>query len=97
MRAAVLHFGFRVLGAELAVTGAFPSNKGSIRVSEKIGYLQNGVRRDRVRGRPGRLHCSSGFRATSGRARAPCPSRSKASKAASACFGLDVAARSGLA
>ena len=52
MRAAVLHFGFRVLGAELAVTGAFPSNKGSIRVSEKIGYLQNGIRRDRVRGRP---------------------------------------------
>ncbi len=52
MRAAVLHFGFRVLGAELAVTGAFPTNKGSIRVSEKIGYLPNGVRRDRVRGRP---------------------------------------------
>jgi RimJ/RimL family protein N-acetyltransferase len=52
MRAAVLHFGFRVIGAELAVTGAFPTNTGSIRVSEKIGYLRNGVRRDRVRGRP---------------------------------------------
>ena len=52
MRAAVLHFGFQVLGAELAVTGAFPTNKGSIRVSEKLGYLPNGVRRDRVRGRP---------------------------------------------
>jgi len=51
MRAAVLHFGFRVLGAELAVTGAFPANKGSIRVSEKLGYLRNGVRRDRVRDR----------------------------------------------
>ena len=51
MRAAVLHFGFRILGAELAVTGAFPTNEGSIRVSEKLGYLPNGVRRDRVRGR----------------------------------------------
>ena len=52
MRAAVLHFGFRTLAAELAVTGAFPTNEGSIRVSEKLGYLPNGVRRDRVRGRP---------------------------------------------
>ena len=86
MRAAVLHFGFRVLGAELAVTGAFPANKGSIRVSEKLGYLQNGVRRDRVRGRPvdSVLFRS---RATCGRARAPSPSRSKASKAASASSG----------
>ena len=52
MRAAVLHFAFRVLAAELALTGAFPANTGSIRVSEKIGYLPNGIRRDRVRGRP---------------------------------------------
>ena len=51
MRAAVLHFAFRALGAELAVTGAFPTNTGSIRVSEKIGYVPNGARRDRVRGR----------------------------------------------
>jgi len=52
MRAAVLHFGFRTLEAELAVTGAFPANEGSIRVSEKLGYLPNGIRRDRVRGLP---------------------------------------------
>jgi RimJ/RimL family protein N-acetyltransferase len=52
MRAAVLHFAFRYLGAELAITGAFPANTGSIRVSEKLGYLHNGVRRDRARGRP---------------------------------------------
>jgi RimJ/RimL family protein N-acetyltransferase len=52
MRAAVLHFGFRTLEADLAVTGAFPGNDGSIRVSEKLGYLPNGVRRDRVRGLP---------------------------------------------
>ena len=52
MRGAVLHFAFRLLGAELAITGAFPANTGSIRVSEKLGYLHNGVRRDRARGRP---------------------------------------------
>ena len=52
MRAAVLHFGFRILGSELAISGAFPTNEGSIRVSRKLGYLPNGVRRDRVRGRP---------------------------------------------
>ena len=49
MRAAVLHFGFEVLGAELAITGAFATNKGSISVSQKLGYLANGIRRDRVR------------------------------------------------
>jgi len=49
MRSAVLHFGFDVLGAELAITGAFATNEGSIRVSQKIGYLANGIRRDRVR------------------------------------------------
>jgi RimJ/RimL family protein N-acetyltransferase len=52
MRAAVLHFGFRVLGAEIALSGAFPTNKGSIGVTQKLGYLPNGARRDRVRGRP---------------------------------------------
>ena len=52
MRAAVLHFGFRMLDAEVAVTGAFPTNEGSLRVTEKLGYLPNGVRRDRVGGRP---------------------------------------------
>ena len=51
MRTAVLHFAFEALGAELAVSGAFTTNGSSIRVSEKIGYLRNGVRRDSARGR----------------------------------------------
>jgi RimJ/RimL family protein N-acetyltransferase len=52
MRKAVLHLGFDVLGAELAITGAFPTALGSIRVSEKVGYLRNGVRRDVARDAP---------------------------------------------
>ena len=51
MRAAVLQFGFHTLGADLAITGAFATSHGSIRVSEKLGYLRNGVRRDRARNR----------------------------------------------
>jgi RimJ/RimL family protein N-acetyltransferase len=49
MRAAVLHFGFAGLGGELAITGAYTYNPGSIRVSEKLGYEPNGIRRERVR------------------------------------------------
>jgi RimJ/RimL family protein N-acetyltransferase len=50
MRAAVLSFGFDALGAETAISGAYTYNLGSIRVSEKLGYMRNGVRRDDVRG-----------------------------------------------
>jgi RimJ/RimL family protein N-acetyltransferase len=50
MRAAVLSFGFDALGAETAMSGAYTYNLGSIRVSEKLGYMRNGVRRDDVRG-----------------------------------------------
>jgi RimJ/RimL family protein N-acetyltransferase len=46
MREAVLHFAFGALGTQLAVTGAFPAASASIRVSEKVGYLRNGTRRD---------------------------------------------------
>jgi RimJ/RimL family protein N-acetyltransferase len=46
MREAVLHLAFDYLAADLAITGAFPTAAGSIRVSEKIGYLRNGTRRD---------------------------------------------------
>ncbi len=49
MRAAVLQFRFAGLGADLAVTGAYDYNAGSIRVSQKLGYEPNGSRRDRVR------------------------------------------------
>ena len=50
MRAAVLHFAFTALDAEVAVTGAYSYNEGSIGVSRKLGYEANGTRRDVVRG-----------------------------------------------
>jgi RimJ/RimL family protein N-acetyltransferase len=50
MRAAVLSFGFDALGAEAAISGAYAYSLGSIRVSEKLGYMRNGVRRDDIRG-----------------------------------------------
>jgi RimJ/RimL family protein N-acetyltransferase len=52
MRAAVLDFAFRTLGADLTLSGAFPDNAGSIAVSRRLGYEPNGVRREIVRGRP---------------------------------------------
>ncbi len=48
MRAAVLSFAFSYLGAELAHSGAYFTQQGSIGVSRKLGYKENGVRRDRV-------------------------------------------------
>jgi len=51
MRAAVLDFAFFELGAEFAITGAYAFNSASNRVSQKLGYKPNGVRRDVVRGR----------------------------------------------
>jgi RimJ/RimL family protein N-acetyltransferase len=52
MRAAVLDFAFRVLGAEIALSGALPDNGGSIAISTRLGYDPNGTRREVVRGRP---------------------------------------------
>jgi RimJ/RimL family protein N-acetyltransferase len=49
MRAAVLQFGFVALDAEVAITGAYAYNTGSLRVSQKLGYEPNGTRRDLVR------------------------------------------------
>jgi RimJ/RimL family protein N-acetyltransferase len=51
MRAAVLDFAFNALGAEVATSTAYTFNTASIRVSEKLGYEENGVRREVVRGR----------------------------------------------
>jgi RimJ/RimL family protein N-acetyltransferase len=42
MRAAVLALAFDGLGAELAESGHFPGNSASARVSEKLGYVDNG-------------------------------------------------------
>jgi RimJ/RimL family protein N-acetyltransferase len=52
MRAAALHFAFTALDADVAVTGAYTYNEGSIGVSRKLGYEPNGTRRDVVRGAP---------------------------------------------
>ncbi|MQA08423.1 MAG: GNAT family N-acetyltransferase [Pseudonocardiaceae bacterium] len=50
MRAAVLLFAFDHLGAERAFSGAFTDNEASWRVSEKLGYREEGVARIAVRG-----------------------------------------------
>jgi RimJ/RimL family protein N-acetyltransferase len=52
MRGAVLAFAFEVLGAEIATSSAFHINPASVRVSEKLGYARNGVRRENVGGEP---------------------------------------------
>ncbi|MDT0346809.1 GNAT family N-acetyltransferase [Streptomyces litchfieldiae] len=51
MRAAMLHLAFAGLGATHAVSGAFDHNAASLRVSEKLGYERDGVRRHVIRGR----------------------------------------------
>jgi RimJ/RimL family protein N-acetyltransferase len=43
MRAAVLELAFRGLGAEAACSGALAGNDASLRVSEKLGYVQVGT------------------------------------------------------
>ena len=52
MRAAVLHLAFEGLGAEHAVSAAFEDNAASLGVSRKLGYRDDGIERDAVRGRP---------------------------------------------
>jgi RimJ/RimL family protein N-acetyltransferase len=52
MRAAVLHFGFVGLGAQLANSGAFWDNSASIATSRSLGYEENGVTVLERRGRP---------------------------------------------
>ena len=51
MRGAVLELAFTGLGAEVASTSAYLFNAGSLGVSERLGYVRTGVRRDAVRGR----------------------------------------------
>lgn len=54
MRAAVLEFAFRGLEAMEATTSAFIDNAASQRVSEKLGYLDNGNDQHVIAGRPRR-------------------------------------------
>lgn len=53
MRAAVLTFAFRDLGAEWAVTSAWSDNAASLGVSRSLGYRPNGVERHLRPGVPG--------------------------------------------
>ncbi len=52
MRAAVLALAFDGLGAEFALSGAFVDNAASLAVSRKLGYADDGIERQVVRGRP---------------------------------------------
>jgi RimJ/RimL family protein N-acetyltransferase len=52
MRAAVLHLAFAGLGAEVAVSAAFPDNPASERISRKLGYEPDGLERIARRGAP---------------------------------------------
>jgi RimJ/RimL family protein N-acetyltransferase len=45
MRAAVLHFAFVALGAEVATSMSFVDNASSIEVSRSNGYKDNGIER----------------------------------------------------
>lgn len=52
MRAAVLALAFDGLGAEFAVSAAFLGNAASLAVSRKLGYADDGIERQMVRGKP---------------------------------------------
>ena len=52
MRAAVLDLAFDGLGAEYATSEAFEDNVASYGVSRKLGYVDDGVERHVVRGKP---------------------------------------------
>lgn len=52
MRAAVLALAFDGLGAEFAVSAAFTDNAASLGVSRKLGYADDGIERQMMRGRP---------------------------------------------
>jgi RimJ/RimL family protein N-acetyltransferase len=52
MRAAVLALAFEGLSAEYATSEAFPDNLPSSRVSQKLGYTEDGCQRLLVRGAP---------------------------------------------
>jgi RimJ/RimL family protein N-acetyltransferase len=55
MRAAVLHFAFEGLGAEVALSGAWEDNKPSLGVSSAMGYEPNGEHIGARQGRGDRL------------------------------------------
>lgn len=52
MRAAILEFAFRGLGAVAATSGWLEGNRSSARVSEKLGYVETGIGEISPRGTP---------------------------------------------
>lgn len=52
MRVAVLHLAFAGMGAELASSGAFEDNVQSVRVSQALGYVENGWQIEARDGKP---------------------------------------------
>jgi RimJ/RimL family protein N-acetyltransferase len=52
MRAAALALAFDGLGAQFATSDAFVDNKASLGVSRKLGYVDDGIERRMVRGKP---------------------------------------------
>lgn len=55
MRMAIVHFGFAGLGAEYITSSAFEDNHPSRAVSRKVGYAEDGIRRQLRRDKPGTL------------------------------------------
>jgi RimJ/RimL family protein N-acetyltransferase len=55
MRAAVLALAFDGLSAEFALSAAFTDNPASLAVSRKLGYRDDGMQRQVIRGRPAEL------------------------------------------
>jgi RimJ/RimL family protein N-acetyltransferase len=55
MRSAILHLAFAGMGAREATSDAFLDNASSNRVSEKAGYVRNGVEWATRRGQPAQL------------------------------------------
>jgi len=55
MRAAVLFLAFDGLHAQYATSGAFEDNPASLGVSRRLGYADDGIERQVVRGRPATL------------------------------------------
>ena len=55
MRAAALALAFDGLGAEFALSAAFTDNPASLAVSRKLGYRDDGMERQVIRGRPAEL------------------------------------------
>jgi len=87
MRAAVLYLAFECLGAEYATSGAYENNPASLAVSRKLGYVDDGIERHLVRGKPAVLRRLRLDRAAWQAQPSP-PVRIEGLAACLSCFGL---------